>query len=251
MNQQQQQILARIAKLIAHSKSAEQMGSLEEAATFAAKANDLLLEYNLSMADVNALNEQKADPFANWKYSETISYKDNQSGSKWRYMLMQTLVEHNFCNFTFQRALKQLRVYGDMQNVDVVVWMYHFISMGLLRLAQQAHVNLPPEQKSLINRYAFLKNYLIGAVKGIGDKLEAQRIAQYKSHAGTYALIKTNDIQLKAFVTKTQPDIKSSSGIKSSTTLGFGAAQGYKAGRDFNITQPLPAAKPSTIKLLS
>lgn len=230
-------IIQRIKKLLKHAESAKELGSKEEAQAFAGKANELLMEHNLSMLDV--AQSAEGDAFSEYVYGEKISYKDNQSGSRWKFELITVLTYFNLCNFTFNRGLKTFRVYGKMQNVDVVVWMYNFLSIGLLRLAQEAHVNMDPMMKVMYsNRYAFLKDFLLGAVVGIRRKLQAQRDEMAKSSQFN-ALMVVTDKQLGAFIGKAAPDVKENTREAKTIMVGPAHSLGVKAGEKFNITSPL------------
>src|SRR5210317_1825779 len=58
----QDKLKKRLEALYAKAESAKQIGNLEEAATFAAKVQELLVKYNLEMTDLDLdKNEPKAD----------------------------------------------------------------------------------------------------------------------------------------------------------------------------------------------
>jgi hypothetical protein len=231
-----QTIIQRIKGLMRHADSAKEMGSLAEAETFTNKVNELLLQYNLEMMDVIAAAD-KNDQFKNWMYTENISYKDNQSGSRWKKLLVNVLTKHNLCTYTTLDYNKTFQVYGHMENVDVVVWMYNYLTIGLLRLAQEKHVALDPLIKAQYNRYAFLKDFLLGAVRGIDQKLEAQKQQSVELSKVT-ALIRTNEIALNGYLEKVVP--KLGKARKSKTVyVGEGYGMGVEAGRNYNIGKPV------------
>lgn len=227
------QILARIKKLLNHAKSARQMGSLQEAEAFAEKANELIIEYNLSIAEVDGVDLE--NKFDTWKFSESVNYGDNQSGSRWKYLLMAVLCEHNLCSFTFRQKQKTMKVYGMMENVDVVVWLYNYLSVGLLRLAQSSY-NLISNKP---NRYSYLKDFLIGAVAGLNRKFEDQK-KKFKEIASFGTLMVVNQKALNEFVKKEVPEIKDGSGIKKTINVDYNAySEGFVAGKNYNINKPL------------
>lgn len=258
--QQREAILSRIKKLLKHSESAQQLGNLEEAEAFALKANQLLIEYNLSLSDVHSFDDS-SEEWKTYQYGEYISYKDNQSGQRWRLRLATILVTHNFCSLVNHYGSKEFRVYGKMENVDVVVWMYNFISYGLLRLAQEAHVQYKKQYDEQIlrlfknydgnhtlkfptmyNRYAFLKDFLLGAVEGISNKLNKQKEEMLKGNNNITALTIYNDKQLEKFINSSEPNLKKARKHKV-VEVGFAYEDGLKAGEQFNITKPLASAK--------
>jgi len=170
MEAKQNAIISHIKKLMRHAESAKQLGSLEEAETFSAKVEELMIEYNIELSQVKL--EENEGEFDKWMYSEKLSYKDNQAEQRWRMELVGVLTRHNFCSFLYNSYSKTFEVYGRMENVDTVVWMYNFLSIGLLRLAQEAHVGRDLMNQVIYGdrRYAFLKDWLIGATVGINNK---------------------------------------------------------------------------------
>lgn len=246
--QNRETIIARIKKLLKHAASAKEIGSLQEAEAFTAKANELLLEYNLEISQIKL--EEGEDEFAQWMYAESISYKNNQSGDRWLLKLIGVLTKHNLCSYTYNSHFKTFRVYGRMENVDSVVWLYNFLSTGLLRLAQQAHVNRTMDEKIFYgnNRYSFLKDWLIGAVTGFDAKLEAQRQAAAKA-SQMNALMVINKDALNRYADTKIANLKP--GRKSKPIyVGSAYEKGYEVGRNYSINKPLTAAK-STTKMLN
>jgi len=233
-------MIARIKKLMRHAESAQKIGSLAEAETFSAKATELIQEYNIEL-HLLKFDEQEED-FSQYMYGESISYKDNQSGQRWKLNLVSVLCKHNFCNYTWKSYSKTFRVYGRMENVDSVVWLYNFLSTGLLRLAQEAHVNRTSEHIMMYGdrRYAFLKDYLIGAVVGIDRKLDRQKRESVHAEQIT-ALMVVNKEALGKFLKSQDPTVRT---VKMKPMrVGAAYRDGLVAGENYNINKPLATAK--------
>lgn len=229
-------IISRIKKLMRHAESAKQLGSLEEAETFSAKVEELMIEYNIELSQVKL--EENEGEFDKWMYSEKLSYKDNQAGQRWRLHLVEVLCNHNFCNYVWSSYSKTFEVYGRMENVDTVVWMYNFLSIGLLRLAQEAHVSRDWESKLIYGerRYAFLKDWLVGATVGINNKLTKQKEQSVHSEE-IGGLVLYNKEALKKFLKIDNPKVKT---VKSKRiTVGPAYSDGIEAGENYSINPPL------------
>lgn len=236
METKQNAIISRIKKLMRHAESAKQLGSLEEAETFSAKVEELMIEYNIELSQVKL--EENEGEFDKWMYGEKVSYKDNQAGQRWRLNLVEVLCEYNFCNYTWNARSHTFRVYGRMENVDTVVWMYNFLSIGLLRLAQEAHVNRNEFDQIMYgqNRYSFLKDWLIGAVVGLNRKFRLQR--EQSVHAEEIGgLVLYNREALDRFLKQEDPKVKSVR--MKQINVGSAYAKGVKAGENYNINPPL------------
>lgn len=231
-----EKIKVRIAQLRKHSESAKNLGSLAEAEAFAMKANELLLEYNLKESEIDMSDDK--DKFKKWGYSERLSFKCNQSGQRAKLKLVSVLCKHNLCQYIQDPYDKTFEVFGNMENVDNLVWMYNFLSVGLLRLAQESHVALSPMTKQMYNRYAYLKDFLLGAATGIDHKLTTQTAANAQVNQ-ILAMIKVNKDDLDLYMSKTRSTKKTK---MKAIKVGFGYGEGVKAGENFNITKPLGSA---------
>ena len=237
-------ITSRIKKLLAHAESAKKLGSLHEAEMFAAKANELLTEYNISMFDVNQSIEN--EEFENWQYSENLSYRDNQASHGWKYRLCQVLCKYNFCSFTFQSRLKTLRVFGKMENVDSVVWLYNFLSVAIFRLALDEYNAIKSTLSPLYTRFNWLKDFCVGAVVGLETKFKQER-AKYND---IQSLVIYNNEALNKFVNKTSPNLKTRSGVRK-TVVGEAYTKGKEVGVNLNTNVKLKESKQPIIKRLN
>jgi len=240
MEAKQNAIISRIKKLMRHAESAKQLGSLEEAEAFSAKVEELMIEYNIELSQV-ALDDKEGE-FDKWMYSEKLSYKDNQAGQRWRMELITVLTRHNFCSFIYSSYSKTFEVYGRMENVDTVVWMYNFLSIGLLRLAQEAHVKRDLMSQVIYGdrRYAFLKDWLVGATVGIDNKLTKQKEQSIHSEEIS-GLVLYNKEALKKFLKIENPEIKT---VKSKQIfVGPAYGSGIEAGENYSINAPLGKVK--------
>ncbi len=231
------QIISRIKKLMKHAESAKNLGSLAEAEIFTAKVNELLLEYNITMHQIAMSADKDEDEFSKYVYNEKISYANNQSGDRWRLNLIKTLTYYNMCNFHLSHD-KTFRVYGRMENVDVVVWMYNFLSIGLHNLSLTTYNSLPSHHKHPNIRYAYLKNFLLGCADGIAIKLSEQRKSREVEMTG---MILYNKQALERYEKENIPNLRF---VKSKPVkLGHGYNEGVEAGKAYNITNPIASAK--------
>lgn len=245
-------ILQRIKKLMSHSKSAEQLGSLAEAETFMKKANELMMEYNLSLREVESTEIKEADEFKNWGYSERLSYDDKHQGWQWKMQLLDVITTFNLTSYTYNSRVRMFTIYGRMENVDMSIWLYNFMMTGLFNLAQAEYQSVLKAKRarsseeatrfSKVEAYTFKRDFLFGAIAGIHTQMQKQREEQFRQQ-NMYALVKTNGEALSKFLHKTRSNVRSvpskayNQGVKHSN--GYDA--GYKAGLNFSVNKPLAA----------
>lgn len=235
------QIIDRIKKLKAHAESAKAMGSLEEAETFMLKVTELMTEYNVSLFEVDSHQTQEKDKFKNWAYAEWISYDDKHQGWQWKKELMRVICKYNFTSYLINSSTRSLQVYGNMENVDMAVWLYHFLEIGLYNLSEKHYQEelkkRTGEDKRQLSRtsYTFKRDFLLGAVKGFNDQLQEQRRQQTSK---VNEMILYNKKALDEYLGQTNRRVRYVD-PKPLPSTGEGWEAGYEAGKSFKVNKPL------------
>jgi hypothetical protein len=142
-----------------------------------------------------------------------------------------------------------------MSNVDTVVWMYNFLSTALLRLAIESYksckkindkVLIVDSEPRFYTRFNYLKDFCLGAVTGILNKLKKQR----QQHNDIQGLILYNKEALEKFVRIENPDLKMKSGVKKAT-VGVAYQKGIEVGENINTDVKLKESKQTATKQLN
>src|SRR2546430_2376324 len=118
-------ILTKIKKLIALSTSS----NLNEAALATAKAQELLMQHNLTMRQVDTHGKQS-------QYCGTFV----KTGSRvWRRMLILVIARNNFCETVYDREIKSVNLIGEPHNQEVVIYLYEYLIGQLEPMAAAAY----------------------------------------------------------------------------------------------------------------
>lgn len=238
-----EKMVQRIKHLMNHSKSAESFNSQHEAEAFMTKATKLMSEYNILMHEIESAQDRtQEDEFKNWGYSEYISYDDKHLGHDWKFNLMRCIANHNFVGLRHLPSIKQMRIFGRMENVDMAIWLYSFAVEGLYALAQKQY-KIEVAAKKIDPRtgaYFYKKSFLLGAVDGLDMKLYKER----QESASHLAIVKVNDDSLERFYWKDRlitpdPNAKPVKPKKPKKVrevkVGYGYQQGYVQGNSFQF----------------
>jgi hypothetical protein len=242
-------ILDKIKKLIAHADSAKQMGSFEEAKAFMEKAQELMNTHNLSMLDVlrHAQQQGEAERFKDYLIGEKIYMKENLAGSRWKCDLIKVLAHHNLTNVMFHNNNNKeyATVYGEGQHVEVVQYLFNFLSIHLLNLAKQSRATDPAS--ATLCRHTYLKNFLIGAISGLQTQL-LQQASESKFASQLNEIMVLNSVLLEQYKKKAWPDsfLKASKRIE----VGAGYDKGVNAGENVQLGNRLAAEKVAEKRLL-
>jgi hypothetical protein len=219
-------IIQRIKKLKAHAQSAIAIGSLEEAEAFTAKVTELLMEYNIEMAEVDAAEEMGKDEFHNWVYAESVSYKGKGIASLSLLGLVRVLCRYNFCDFTYNTHFKTFRIYGHADNVDTVIWLYHYLTIGFYRLASLDYKN-----QTASGRFQYMSDWFVGAADGIVGVLEALR----KKNNKVNALVVLNKKALASYFDKNITNCRTVRGKDKKVRSSEAYDKGYQTGSTYSI----------------
>ncbi|HLG74994.1 MAG TPA: DUF2786 domain-containing protein, partial [Ktedonobacteraceae bacterium] len=127
MQEHTQSIIARIQKLLALSQSSNE----HEAAAALAKAQGLLAEYNVSMAQVQAQTGVKSTYV---QRHVTLSGQD-----WWRRDLITALSRFNFCDVVYWTGSARVALVGEAENIEAVLLMYRFVEEQLEQFAASGY----------------------------------------------------------------------------------------------------------------
>ena len=207
-----EKIIERVRKLMALATSSNE----HEAAAAAAKAQELLLKYNLS---VNALEEKP-------KAGES-HFDDHDSYSiGWRSDLIAVICA-NACGGLVQmtirthRFAKRFWVFGEPANVEVATYLYHYLTKELLRIGPK-----PAASKA---GHAFR----LGAVAAIGHRLRETFTEFRQASAETQSLVLVKDAA--AIEARNAYFPKLGTGRRSGTEDWASFAKGVEAGKNIPL----------------
>lgn len=224
-------IKTKIKKLLDLSEGAKEIGSLEEAANAAEKAQGLLMKHNLSMAEIKDIE------ISDIGHAQIMGgdFNFEKREGLWTPTLMGNLCEHNLCRTLISKAgsqISKLTVIGEEQNVSMVMDM--FISLvALARHLERTHWS---KYQGLEKRGKFRRGFLMGFSIGIGDQLR-NSLARLKAQSeGVTALVHVSSEAVNNYVNNnfalSRKRIRSG-GTSSNDGLSRGFAEGKKSNVNF------------------
>ncbi len=188
-----------IRKLFAKSDSAAQLGSSEEAAAFASKANELLLRHKLELSEVDALVEEADDPIEN-DYADISEALGLKAGKRepWLTSLFAAVARAHFCVALYVPGSKRVRLVGRRSDREIALYMVTVLAQTARRLAadfaeqekraflgEYGNAGYWRRQDTMRTKAAFLVGFAI-AVK---DRLKALR-QEVEQQGGQFALVR-------------------------------------------------------------
>ena len=228
-------IINKIKNLL--NKTTENGCTVEEAASAIALAQKLISRHNLSMMDIETAEEEVIANFG------AVPGSEGQRISTWKSALANVLANNNSCRVyihsfrDMNRGLhQQINIIGRDSDVQIVNYMFHYISREIERMCKIAIVVNNGEGKTWTN------NFKIGAVSAIDEKLKQVK-TEVRSEAVGTALIRLDqrDKAVELFMNKSL-NLKAKAPIKyRGDADAFNS--GYEAGSKIQANVGLNAGK--------
>lgn len=129
---EKENVIQKIQKLLKLQYGAESIGSTGEAYQAAKMVRKLLMEYNLSMSDIDTSDgEQKLT----MTKSDELAGSDRY-GNHWKFQLLGVIASNNLCS-AYKRVSGKMFVIGTEDNVAIVQEFYNYLVKVFRRLAKE------------------------------------------------------------------------------------------------------------------
>jgi len=222
-------IKSKIEKLFNKAESAKELGSLAEAEMFMAKAQDILMKYNIDKGDLN-LGFEQGNPCIVDKY---LNMKDLHGWSKtdgrWLLQLYSYVGRFNFCKVV-SHGTNLITIIGEPVNVDTIKYMVANIVPKIKQLRGKAWREYHGPEKT----NSFKRGYYAGAASGIFAKLRDQQEANKVKFSGLEGIIKLHNVMVDEKTAETFNSLRSAKGRQLSSVSGFNRGHSDSKGISLN-----------------
>jgi len=218
-------ILVKIQKLIAHQKSAEEMGSIHEAEAFALKIQKLANKHNISLNDIPM--DKLKENITKVLFSTKVKSVSDILG----YFIMRPIAKANFCQAFLGRDSMMI-VVGSKENIDIAKSIYDLVLPVFVKEGKRLY-NLGDKRVGLDTH---LREFLRGCAEGLGIKFKEAAAVLLQSEKGTALVVVRNDEAVKHYVQTRMVVAKK----KSSKFTKTGAYhEGVRVGKNVQINKNL------------
>lgn len=236
-------ILKKIKKLLALSNK---NSNENEAAAAAAKAQELLLQHNLSMAQVESTDFEKREHVSH-EYREIF----RQNRINWKVDLANTVAMANLCSIL--TSGRRLIWIGKPSNIEVAEYLWATLSddlesicdrrwneiVRLRAMEKETGIN-PFKDYSLlyVHGKTWKNSFYYGAINTISQRLNETK-KNLRVNENMNALIVTSDKEVEAYIKKTWPRLNHNN--NSVRIYGSAYESGKAAGRNIQFKQGMGA----------
>lgn len=206
----------RIKSLIEKLSRLSKSSNIHEAELAATRMQDILMRYNLSLSDI----ELEKDDVER----EAHTLGGSSCERTWRGILHERIARYNFCRSIRVSGSFKMAVVGKKHNLEVVSFMYVYLSTTIWRLAKES---ANQAGLGLSGRYTYLNSFASGAVASIESRLKEARDNEVKKSSKCRDLVVVQD----ALVEKKFNDDFAAKMIKQKPAGDFDAS-GYLRGKE-------------------
>jgi hypothetical protein len=252
-NSKDRKIIDKIIKLMEKADSAKEIGSIAEAEAFAAKAQNLLAEYNLSKSDLT--KEEAAAEI----YHIEMPAKVPGIGGRSSFNIMAVIARFNWCKaYTYGKTSEnKMIIVGSPENVEVCQYIHSTVLLAFIRLGNieykaykedfQPWMN--PKTGKPVGFDTYMRTFLAGASDGLNAKLREEREAFMKANESSTAIVRTNEVVIQDYVVAKWGG--AGKGKSQSYDFSSGAyGRGVEAGKNVKISKGINSSKPITRKMI-
>ena len=238
---EKENVIQKIQKLLKLQYNAEKIGSTGEAYQAAKMVRKLLMEYNLSMSDIDT-NEKQAGVTVT--QGEELSGSDRY-GNHWKFQLLGVIASNNLC-MAYKRMSGKIFIVGTMENVAIVQEFYKYLVKVFRRLAKEHWERQCKEweqqgynveyllfaDKTVENK--FFRSYFAGVPIGLQENYESLKPTSEET-----ALVVCHQEAIEEYVNDNYKWSDSKTRHRQSSVYGDVYDMGCKDGREVSLNRQI------------
>lgn len=210
-----------------------EVGSLEEAANAAEKAQRLLIKHNLSMLDIEVKEDK---PFDKEEHLAS-DFKYNPREGTWIKSLLSGIAVNNLCKvitMTMRGEVYSFQIIGSPENIELVTW----LGSSLVAQARQLEKSNWKSYQGYEKRGTFRRGFFQGFQVAIYSRLQETHRTMAEENQKVTALVVQNTEALERFVKEEFTGLKYKKPSRG-TSSNDGFSNGYREGKQAPMNQSL------------
>jgi len=211
-NKSQEAIILKIKKLFALARKNPNQHESEAAA---AKAQELLMEYNLSEEQLDAFRSREER--ITQQFYQGHRSVNGLSEVKWKLQLSHAVARNNLCSVIHHPWKKEISWIGTEPNIEISKFLYETLVWDIEHIADKLWKDIL-EIRALETKYDKLlfkdstlryvhgktwkKSFYLGMVKSLSDRLTAN-LGNLRTNTNINALVLVNDAAINKYIADT------------------------------------------------
>jgi hypothetical protein len=246
--EQMDKVYRKLSKLKNLYDGAKKANNENEANAAAVAIQRLLAEYNLSMDEIESVDEIEKKRHE-VKHEEWSGYTYKSIGGVWEQRLTYVICKWNFCRcYILNGSFKRLIVVGEPQNLEIVRWLVDMLKERFVAFSKDRYKEYKEtleEWEKPMSKDKFQRSYLAGAAAGLDAKLQEEhnreKAEEKELTARISALVVRKDAAIKDYVQ--QAFGGTSRGRKFHENYNAARYTGYADGKHTSINKPIAGGR--------
>lgn len=241
----------KLKKLIEKEASCREIGNIAEAEAFAAKIQQLLMDYELEIEEVMGHNNKEVVGDELFDTS-TLTLRNE---SNWIMLLYRACAPSAFCRvFTLPQRYSRnstwgevIALFGSENHREILHFMVAQLSNKCRNAARKSFSTYTGESK----KNTYIRSFLKGCAAGIDAKLKQQQQYEEANRPQVQGIVLNRGLMVTNFIKQWLRDNGMKAKTSTANTVGSsmdGYAEGYKNGRETNINHGVkPTGSPKLL----
>ena len=241
-------ILSKLQKILDKASSAKEIGSIAEAETFMAKANKMMMQYNLDMAEVESFDEENGIDTIDKEY---FSPEDNGIDFKrqrvqWQENLASAIARAHNCRLLVASGSNAVWFVGRKKDRQICSYIYAYAVRTSLAYCNKTYAK-EYSRLYILGRQSEIKGWIPSFFRGFTNSLtkkfaEAQENMRKEVGDEKYAIIVTDPAKA---VDKWMSNLYTGTASRLGGNSGYndkGYNSGSKFGSSMNVNKGVSSA---------
>ena len=232
-------VMRKLSNLKKLYEGAKKINSQEEAEAAARAIQRLLTQYNLTMDEIDSVEKNNS---VTHEEVSGLTYKS--IGGRWEHNLTYVICKWNFCRCYTYGSYKNVIIVGESQNIEIVKWLVDMLKERFVKFSKERYkeyIKSHDGWEKPMSKDKFQRSYLLGAVRGLDNKLQEEHDKEEKELAARInALVVRKDADVVKYVEETWGKVKNSFYRENCNEAN---SVGYIDGRNTNIQRPIAGGR--------
>lgn len=229
----------KLKKLIRMRDSAEEIGNLEEAESFAEKIQEMAIKYGVEITKLDTSEQEVINAPADRRIDLVPLMKRHESD--WIMKLFSATSVGNMCKFVIcNSARTEVHIFGFEHNIEIAIHMAEQLIPKFRQLARKDFKSYDGHEK----RNTYIRGWLQGAAQAIRERLVVKLDEAKIKNSDVRALVTTTETKIAEHLKSVYPRL----GVARDRKLQSvgGRAQGYATGKSMSINKGVSGGSSSS-----
>ncbi len=230
-------VVDKVRKLHAHAQSAGQIGNEAEAQAFAAKVQELLIHYKLSMSQIEFEARDKNDPIdQTWVDWQSHGMRNVKTRSAWTERLAAIVTHAYFCQYVVMSGTNCLLIIGREQDRKVAEFMLITIARFLEKISYDEYCRYYyqcQDAGDATRARGFRGAFRIGFIMRLHERFDEElKRVEASVPASSMAIVRLSNalVEVNKWI-KNNERFKDTNNVRVRMSDGEGTGEGMRQGR--------------------